>query len=87
MSQDTQHLDNSVVLGTSLPHEDGFFGQDKTYGGAFVPPPLEAVMQHIANEYAKIKHDPKFLAELAELRKRFIGRPSPIYHCKNLSEK
>jgi tryptophan synthase beta chain len=27
------------------------------------------------------------LAELADLRKRFIGRPSPIYECKNLSRK
>ena len=33
------------------------------------------------------KADPAFLAELAALRKSWIGRPSPIYHCKNLSNK
>jgi hypothetical protein len=44
-------------------------------------------MKEIDVEYNKIKQDPDFLAELAELRKRFIGRPSPIYECKNLSDK
>jgi tryptophan synthase beta chain len=41
-------------------------------------------MKEIDVEYNKIKQDPDFLAELAELRKRFIGRPSPIYECKKL---
>jgi hypothetical protein len=81
------HLDNSNALGTSLPHPDGFFGVEKTYGGAFLPPPLVPVMEEVAAEYEQIKQDPDFLKELAHLRKTFIGRPSPIYHCKNLSKK
>lgn len=81
------HLDNSKALSTSLPAEDGYFGQDKTYGGAFLPPPLEPIMKQVGEEYAKIKVDPEFLSELARLRKTFIGRPSPIYHCQNLSNK
>ena len=44
-------------------------------------------MKEIDVEYNKVKHDPAFLAELADLRKRYIGRPSPIYECKNLSAK
>jgi len=84
---DTTHLDNSNALSTSLPHADGFFGEDKTYGGAFLPPPLVPVMKEIGEEYEKIKHDPQFLSDLTRLRKDFIGRPSPIYHCANLSEK
>lgn len=86
-SDDDPHLDNSSALKTSLPHPDGYFGEDKTYGGAFLPPPLEAIMKNVSDEYDKIKRDPKFLAELHMLRKTFIGRPSPIYHCKNLSKK
>ena len=81
------HLDNGAALSTSLPHADGFFGEEKTYGGAFLPPPLVPIMQNVSDEYNKIKTDPEFLSELARLRKQFIGRPSPIYHCKNLSEK
>ena len=43
--------------------------------------------QEFAPQYNRVKNDPEFLAELAELRKRFVGRPSPIYKCKNLSAK
>ena len=32
-------LNNSEALGTSLPHPDGYFGTEKTFGGAFLPPP------------------------------------------------
>jgi tryptophan synthase beta chain len=81
------HLDNSDALKTSLPHADGFFGADKTYGGAFVAPPLDPIMKAVDVAYQKIKVDPEFLAELSKLRKEFIGRPSPIYHCRNLSKK
>ena len=81
------HLDNSVGLSTTLPDANGFFGEDKKYGGAFLPPPLEPVMQEVAEEYEKIKQDETFLAELSRLRRDFIGRPSPIYHCANLSRK
>lgn len=82
---DSTHLENSQALSTSLPHADGFFGVDKTFGGAFLPPPLVPVMQKVGEEYDKIKHDPEFLADLTRLRRDFVGRPSPLYHCANLS--
>ena len=41
------HLDNSSGLATSLPHSDGFFGEDKKYGGAFIPPPLVPIMEGV----------------------------------------
>jgi tryptophan synthase beta chain len=40
----------------------------------------------VGEAYEKAKTDPKFLSELSRLRKEFIGRPSPIFHCKNLSD-
>jgi len=87
MSSEDTHLHNSHALSTSLPHPDGFFGDDKTFGGAFVPPPLVPIMKQIGEEYNKIKNDQDFLSQLSKLRKEFIGRPSPIYHCQNLSNK
>jgi tryptophan synthase beta chain len=83
---DDVHLNNGTALKTSLPDAKGYFGDDAKYGGAFLPPPLEPVMQAVGEAYAKIKTDPEFLAELSRLRKEFIGRPSPIMHCKNLSD-
>ena len=82
------HLNNETGLsGGAQPNADGFFGTDcdeqkEKYGGAFLPPPLVPVMKEIDVEYSMIKQDPEFLSELADLRKRFIGRPSPIYECK-----
>lgn len=80
-------LTNSSGLATSLPAADGFFGEEKKYGGAFLPPPLVPVMEKVAEEYEKIKSDPTFLEDLTRLRRDFIGRPSPIYHCANISAK
>jgi len=79
-------LHNSEALGTSLPHADGYFGAEKTYGGAFLPPPLVPIMQAVDEAYMAIKEDPAFLEELTKLRRDFVGRPSPIFHCKNLSD-
>ena len=86
-ADEAAHLDNSSALKTSLPAPDGYFGEDKKYGGAYLPPPLEPVMKAVFDAYMKIKEDPAFLSELTRLRKEFIGRPSPIFHCKNLSDK
>ncbi|VEU38810.1 unnamed protein product [Pseudo-nitzschia multistriata] len=79
------HLHNSEALGTSLPHPDGFFGPDKAYGGAFLPPPLVPIMEAVDASYRSIREDPSFLSELAELRRDFVGRPSPVFFCSNLS--
>jgi tryptophan synthase beta chain len=86
---DEAHLNNGANLsGGAQPDEDGFFGSgDNQYGGAYLPPPLVPIMKQVDIQYNKIKNDPEFLTELADLRKRFIGRPSPIYECKNLSRK
>ncbi|WP_375750274.1 tryptophan synthase subunit beta [Vibrio sp. HN007] len=68
----------------NLPNEDGYFGE---YGGSFIPPELEAIMQQINEEYQICRQDPEFQSELARLYKHFVGRPSPIFHAQNLSEK
>lgn len=44
-------------------------------------------MKKVEAAYNECKVDPAFQEELLALRKSFIGRPSPIYHCKNISEK
>ena len=80
------HLDNPNALSTTLPAEDGFWGQEqRTFGDAFLPLPLEPITKNVDEEYSKIKVDLEFLSELSRLRKTFIGRPpSAIYHCQYL---
>ncbi|OQA41915.1 MAG: Tryptophan synthase beta chain [Spirochaetes bacterium ADurb.Bin315] len=66
-----------------LPNNEGYFGE---YGGAYLPPNLEEVMKEIDRAYRKIVEDPAFIEALMDLRKHYVGRPSPIYHAKRLSE-
>jgi len=67
-----------------LPDDKGFFGE---YGGAFLPPDLMDVMADITSAYKTIIKEESFLKELAALYKNYVGRPSPIFHAKNLSRK
>lgn len=67
-----------------LPDEKGYFGE---YGGAFIPPQLQTIMDEITTSYMEIRKEPEFLEELASLYKHFVGRPSPIFHAKHLSKK
>lgn len=64
------------------PTEDGYFGR---YGGSYIPEKLKKAMDEIYFGYLTIAKSAKFIAELREIRKNYQGRPTPIYHCKNLS--
>ncbi|TNF91929.1 MAG: tryptophan synthase subunit beta [Gammaproteobacteria bacterium] len=66
------------------PDKDGFFGE---YGGSFIPEQLQEIVDEITASYLNIRQDPDFIAELTDLYHHFVGRPSPIFHAKNLSEK
>lgn len=68
----------------TLPDAQGYFGE---YGGSFIPPELESIMVEIAAAYEECRKDPAFRAELARLYKHYVGRPSPIFHAENLSQK
>ncbi|ERP31980.1 tryptophan synthase subunit beta [Chitinivibrio alkaliphilus] len=72
----------SAVDPGKMPDENGFFGE---YGGRFVPPELEGVLEEITDAYNAIKDTAEFQEELAYYGKHYIGRPSPIFHAKNLS--
>lgn len=65
-----------------LPNKKGFFGE---FGGSFIPDQLQTIIDEITSAYIKIREDQEFLDELADLYNHFVGRPSPIFHAKNLS--
>ena len=67
-----------------MPDEHGYFGQ---YGGQIIPPALKQVMDEIAAAYYEIRDTSVFQNELRELQRHYIGRPSPLFHARRLSEK
>ena len=67
----------------SLPDENGRFGE---FGGRFVPETLVAALDQLTDEYKKAQQDPSFQQELNGLLRDFVGRASPIYYAKRLTE-
>ena len=65
------------------PDEHGYWGE---YGGRFVPETLAAPLDELTTGYFTIRDDPDFQAEFADLLKNYVGRPSPLYYAKRLSE-
>ncbi len=66
----------------TTPDEKGFFGK---YGGAFIPPQLEKPFAEISAAYDQLSKSHAFRHELATIRKHYQGRPTPVYHARNLS--
>lgn len=67
----------------AVPDTRGRFGK---FGGRFVPETLTRALDQLAEEYERAKRDPEFQRELTSLLKTFVGRPSPLYFAKRLSE-
>ncbi len=66
-----------------MPDPQGHFGP---YGGTFVSETLIAAIDELKTQYLRYRDDPEFKAEFAYELKHYVGRPSPIYHAKRLSE-
>jgi tryptophan synthase beta chain len=66
-----------------LPDEHGHFGP---YGGTFVAETLMSALAELRTAYSACRSDPAFQAEFARELKHYVGRPSPIYHARRLSE-
>ena len=65
------------------PNEQGFYG---VYGGSVDHPALAAEMEKIKAAFYSIIGDADFINEMQRLQETYVGRPSPIYHAKNLSK-
>ena len=68
---------------SQVPNESGRFGE---FGGRFVPETLTQALEELTVEYAKAKKDPEFQKELDYLLKNYVGRPSPLYFARRLTE-
>ncbi|HRH11152.1 MAG TPA: tryptophan synthase subunit beta [Bacteroidia bacterium] len=63
---------------------NGYYGN---YGGAYIPELLYNNTHELEKQYTSVLEDPSFKNELNLLLKDYVGRPSPLYFAKNLSEK
>ena len=72
-----------TVKSYDLPDARGHFGP---YGGIFVAETLIPALDELNEAYAAAQHDPEFIAEFEYELKHYVGRPSPVYHAKRLSD-
>jgi tryptophan synthase beta chain len=68
----------------AYPDTHGRFGP---YGGTFVAETLIAPLEELTEAYTRLRDDPAFQEEFADDLKHYVGRPSPIYHAKRLSDR
>jgi tryptophan synthase beta chain len=78
-AQPSAHVPTSV----HVPDAAGRFGP---FGGRYVPETLMRALEELVVAYDAAQRDPAFAAELDSLLKNYVGRPSPLYHARRLSE-
>ncbi len=65
-------------------NDDGNYGD---FGGAYIPEMLYPNVEELRLNYLKIMEDSSFKKEFHNLLKDYVGRPTPLYFAKRLSEK
>ncbi|WP_421883395.1 tryptophan synthase subunit beta [Pacificispira sp.] len=65
------------------PDEDGGFG---IYGGRFVAETLMPLILEVQKAYEAAKDDPSYQAEIDYYAQHYVGRPSPLYFAKRMTE-
>lgn len=63
--------------------ERGYYG---TFGGAYIPEMLFPNVEHLRNVYLDIISEPSFQEEFTALLRDYVGRPTPLYFAKRLSD-
>jgi tryptophan synthase beta chain len=67
-----------------MPDQKGYYGN---FGGAYIPELLYPNIEELRKNYLRIINSGSFKSEFNDLLKNYVGRPSPLYFAKRLSEK
>ena len=65
-------------------NSNGYYGQ---FGGAYIPAALQQCVNELKANYLKYIEDETFQSEFNQLLKDYVGRPSPLYLSRRLSQK
>ena len=65
------------------PDADGYVGR---FGGSFISATLDQAVEALQAAYRRYRDDPDFIAEFEEELADYVGRPSPVYYARRLSE-
>ena len=82
----TLKISNSMPTYKSVEqlNKSRMFGK---FGGRYIPETLVAAHEELEREYVKLSQDSEFRAEMEQLGRDYVGRPTPMYFCRKLTEK
>lgn len=83
MSENLNNSNHTVTGNLYQPNEKGYYGE---FGGAYIPEILYATVEQLKNAFLAIKNDETFKNEYYDLLKNYVGRPTPLYFARRLSE-
>jgi tryptophan synthase beta chain len=72
------------IMSTYTPDKQGYYGK---FGGAYIPEMLYPNVEELRTRYLEIMHEAAFQKEYQALLKDYVGRPSPLYLARRLSNK
>jgi len=82
-NSDSSSPDPTNTATSQVPDAAGRFG---SFGGRYVPETLIRALDQLDEEYQKACADAKFQAEFESLLANYVGRPSPLYFARRLTE-
>ncbi len=78
------HKIENMTTTYQQPSSQGYYGK---FGGAYIPEMLHRNVEELQSRYLEIMQEAAFQKEFLALLKNFVGRPTPLYYAKRLSEK
>jgi len=79
----TAILNDGGEPGYTHPNSFGYYGK---FGGAYIPEMLHRNVEELRNRYLEIMQETSFQQEFNDLLRDYVGRPTPLYYAKRLSE-
>lgn len=74
----------SEVASKFAVDSQGYYGQ---FGGAYIPEMLYPNIEELRQKYIAYTEEPEFKTQFEKLLKDYVGRPTPLFHAKRLSNK
>src|SRR5579862_146819 len=80
-------INRTISLNKGTYKQPNIFGYYGSFGGAYIPEMLHRNVEELRENYINIMYEESFQKEFHELLKDYVGRPSPLYFAKRLSNK
>ena len=80
-------INRTIPLNKGTYKQPNIFGYYGKFGGAYIPEMLHRNVEDLKNRYIEIMYEAGFQKEFHDLLKNYVGRPTPLYFAKRLSNK